>query len=171
VKEEIQRQRDDVNEYAVYRKVHEFVEKILDESTSQKLKKRAKRRISTVYQAKKISREIEYSEDFEDRKQRQDDEELAGGRFMEEAVFTIAGIGAVNSYKKLSNTHYDELLSEVEVFSQLTPENLDYIALKNNYNWSRLIDKKLRDLNYIVEDCRRFSLTSNTRKIIINNYK
>jgi len=167
---EIQLQRENIDQINLYERMHGFVERILDSSTSEKLKDRARRNASIVSVSRRVVREEATIESFEDRRQRQEDRHLAGGVYREETAFIIAGIEAVISYKKLSSIAYNELVSEMDFFSQINPDDLDYKSLVRSHKWSQSIDGKIRALSEVIENCKRFMVTSNIQKITQNKF-
>lgn len=144
---------------AIYKKIHHQYGSLLDSSTQRKLADRARAQNNIV---NRVTRRTE--EEIRDARIIGDTSE-----FNEEYVFTIAGIRALITYKKLRTILNTRLGSELEKFGGLDVDSLDYKELRQWSQWSDRIDTNLNDARTILEDCKRFLVPSNIAEI--NKYK
>lgn len=93
--------------------------------------------------------------------------EQAGNKdgFKTETVFIINGITSVVSYKKIKKILNVYLGEELVAFSQVDIETADFETLKRWNNWSNKIERRLREVKVLIDECNRFLMPANVNNI------
>ncbi|MEM7611385.1 MAG: hypothetical protein AAF270_06900 [Pseudomonadota bacterium] len=141
---------------AQYDLVHKFCDKLLDVSTHQSLLRRAKTGDNSVYSI----RERTSAEKAEAR-------EMGDLETIEKTlVFRISGITAVTEYRTMRKILNVVGGSELEALSKLDVDGLNDEELRKWRNWCNRLDNKLRQATKILDQCRSFSKSENTSRIL-----
>jgi len=83
----------------------------------------------------------------------------------EEVVAKIYGLSAIKNYKKLNGLLTTTLGEELNSFKALDEAKLEYDELKRWNNWVNRLEKNVKKVEEIIDDCHRFLTQENTNKI------
>lgn len=137
-----------------YQKMHAYITRLFDGRTANALEKMAKAGNGSVTRDVMLTRS---------------EREMAVGRlsqnFRTETLFIINGIRSVVAYKKLSPIAFNSISNEIDEFEGLDANSLDFKSLRAHNNWANRIEKRLDNLQNILEDCIRFLVPSNIANI------
>lgn len=85
----------------------------------------------------------------------------ASSNFVEDTLYLIRGLAAVNGHAKLRQIEVSTLQQDIGIFSNLDSESLNFSDLKYWNRWQGQMDSVLDDLEKIHAECVRFLEPSN----------
>lgn len=119
---------------------------LLDDATSKAIIERSRQKKPTVYRQVAL-----------------DPEELEAARatgsratHREEQVFSIAGLSAVKHYHKINQYMRKDLGTELSDFSDFDVSAAGHDELKVQYNWTKKINKRIKEVEELMDECIRF---------------
>lgn len=138
-----------------YDRMHWHITKGFESKTLEALKGRSLRNDPAIYNEVGLSKE--------EREAARETGDNSG--YKREFIANINGINAVRDYKKLKSLMRVVLTDEKNVFESLDPDVLDFKDLRRWNGWANRFEKKIKEADDIIIDCKRFLVPSNVQLI------